>query len=136
VGTITGGSTTRYDILGKDAATATWYQIRFSSTVTGWVHKDYIQTHGSLSGLTVTWTPPRLSLLATTTQNLNVRSGPGTSHSVVGTITGGSTTRYDILGKNAATATWYQIRFSSTVTGWVFATYVQTHGDVSGVPVR
>ncbi len=136
VGTITGGSTTRYDILGKDAATATWYQIQFSSTVTGWVHKDYIQTHGSLSGLTVTWTPPQLSLLATTTQNLNVRSGPGTSHSVVGTITGGSTTRYDILGKNAATATWYQIQFSSTVTGWVFATYVQTHGDVSGVPVR
>ena len=137
VGSITGGSTTRYDILGKDAATATWYQIRFSSTVTGWVHKDYIQTHGSLSGLTVTWSPtPQLSLKATTTANLNVRSGPGTSHGIVGTITGGSTTRYDILGKNAATATWYQIRFSSTVTGWVFATYVQTHGDVSGVPVR
>ena len=117
VGTIIGGSTTRYDILGKDAATATWYQIRFSASIIGWVSATYVQTHGDLSGLIVTWTPPQLSLLATTTQNLNVRSGPGTSHDIVGTITGGSTTRYDILGKNAATATWWQIRFSSTVTG-------------------
>ena len=136
VGTITGGSTTRYDILGKDAATAAWYQIQFSATVTGWVSATYVQTHGSLSGLTVTWNPtPQLSLLASTTANLNVRSGPGTSHNIVGTITGGSTTRYDILGKDAATAAWYQIQFSATVTGWVSATYVQTHGNLSGITV-
>ena len=137
VASIAGGSTTRYDILGKDAATPTWYQIQFSSTVTGWVHKDYVQTHGNLSGLTVTWTPgPQLSLKATTTLNLNVRSGPGTAHNVVGTITGGSTTRYDILGKDAATPTWWQIQYSSIVTGWVHSAFVQTHGDVSGVPIR
>ncbi len=58
---------------------------------------------------------PQLSLKATTTANLNVRSGPGTGHGKVGFITGGSTARYDILGKDAATPTWYQIRFSSTV---------------------
>ena len=136
VGSITGGSTTRYNILGKDAATATWYQIQFSNTVTGWVSASYIQTHGNLSGVTVTWNPiPQLSLKATTTANLNVRSGPGASHSIVGSITGGSTTRYNILGKDAATATWYQIRFSSTVTGWVSASYIQTHGNLSGVTV-
>ena len=136
-GSITGGSTTRYNILGKDAATATWWQIRFSSTVTGWVSASYIQTHGNLSGVTVTWNPtPQLSLKATTTANLNVRSGPGTTHSIVGSITGGATTRYNILGKDAATATWYQIQFSDTVIGWVYANLVQTHGDVSGVPIR
>ncbi len=135
VASIAGGSATRYDILGKDAATPTWYQIRFSSTVTGWVHGDYVQTHGDLSGLTVTWTPPQLSLKATTTYNLNVRSGPGTAHGKVATIPGGSTTRYDILGKDAATPTWYQIQFSSTLTGWVHANYVQTHGDLSGLTV-
>ncbi len=136
VGSISGGSTTRYNILGKNAATPTWYQIRFSNNVTGWVSATYVQTHGGLAGLTVTWIPPQLSLKATTALNLNVRSGSGTSHSVVGTIPSGSTTRYDILGKNAATPTWWQIRFSNSVTGWVFATYVQTHGDLSGVPVR
>ena len=136
VGSITGGSTTRYTILGKNAATATWWQIRFSNSVTGWVYANLVQTHGDLSGLTVTWIPPQLSLLATTTANLNVRSGPGTSHSIVGSIPGGSTTRYTILGKNAATATWWQIQFSNTVIGWVYANLIQTHGDVSGVPVR
>ncbi|MXZ43327.1 MAG: SH3 domain-containing protein, partial [Caldilineaceae bacterium SB0666_bin_21] len=67
---------------------------------------------------------------------LNVRSGPGTSHNKVGFIPGGSTTRYDILGKDAATPVWWQIWFSSSVIGWVHGNYVQTHGDVGGVPVR
>ena len=137
MGSIAGGSTTRYDILGKDAATAVWYQIRFSSTLTGWVHGDYVQTHGDLAGLAVTWTPgPQLSLKATTTYGLNVRSGPGTSHAIVGSIAGGSTTRYDILGKDAATPVWWQIQFSATVTGWVHGDYVQTHGDLGSVPIR
>ena len=48
----------------------------------------------------------------------------------------GSTTRYDILGKDAATPVWWQIQFSSTVTGWVHGDYVQTHGDLGGVPIR
>ncbi len=136
VGFLRGGSATRYHILGKNAATAAWYQIRFSPTVTGWVHRDHVQTHGDLSGLTVTWTPPRLSLKTSTTYNLNVRSGPGTIHDKVGLIPGGSATRYDILGKDAATPVWWQIWFSDTVIGWVHGNYVQTHGDVSDVPVR
>ena len=136
VGFLRRGSATRYHILGKDTATAIWYQIQFSPTVTGWVHKDHVQTHGNLSGLAVTWNPPQLSLLATTTYNLNVRSGPGTSHNKVGFIPGGSATRYDILGKDAATPVWWRIWFSSSVIGWVHGNYVQTHGDVGGVPVR
>ena len=136
VGAIAGGSTTRYDILGKDAATATWYQIQFSGTVAGWVHKDHVLTHGDLFGLTVTWNPPQLSLKASTTYNLNVRSGPGTTHGKVGFIPGGSATRYDILGKDAATPVWWQIWFSNTVIGWVHGNYVRTHGDVGDVPVR
>ena len=136
VGFLRRGSATRYPILGKNAATAAWYQIQFSPTVTGWVHKDHVQTHGNLSGLAVTWNPPQLSLLATTTYNLNVRSGLGTSHGKVGFIPGGSTTRYDILGKDAAAPVWWQIWFSNSVIGWVHGDYVRTHGDVGGVPVR
>ena len=134
VGFIPGRSTVKYDILGKDAATATWYQIRYSPTVVGWVHGGFVRTHGSLTGLTVT-AVPQLSLKATTTLGLNVRSGPGTTHSQVGSIAGGSTDRYDILGKDAATATWYQIRFSDTITGWVHSNYIQTHGDLTGLEV-
>jgi len=97
---------------------------------------DYVQTRGVLSGLTIIWPPPQLSLKATTTANLKVRSGPDTSHGKVGTIAGGSTTRYDILDKNAGTATRWPFRFRATVTGRVHAACVQTRGDVSGVPMR
>ena len=79
---------------------------------------------------------PQLSLKSTTTLGLNVRSGPGTSHGRVGFIAGGSTTRYAITGKNAATATWWQIQYSATVKGWVHADYVQTHGRTANVPLR
>lgn len=79
---------------------------------------------------------PQLSLKVSTTLGLNVRSGPGTAHAKVGFIPGGSSTKYDILAKNVATATWYQIRFSASVTGWVHANYVQTHGSLVGLPVR
>ncbi len=160
VGTIPRGATTRYDILGKNAAKPTWYQIRLSSTVAGWVYRAFVQTRGDLSGLAVTWTPtnpaqqlsrphavlgkrpttsapgPQLSLKATTV-NLNVRSGPGMGHSIVGRFPRDSTNRYDILGKDAVFPTWWQIQYSNTITGWVVANYyVQTHGDISGVPIR
>ena len=137
VGFIPGGSGTKYDILGKDAATATWYRIRFGSSVVGWVHGNYVQTHGSLAGIPVAWVGgPRLSLKGTTTYNLNVRAKPDAASAKLGFIPGGSTTRYDLLAKNAATATWYRIRFSASVTGWVHANYVQTHGSLVGLPIR
>ena len=130
------GTTTKYDILGKDAASPVWWQIRFSATVTGWAYGTYVQTHGSLSRVAVAAAPPPLSLKRTTTWGLNVRASAGTGHRIVGAIAGGSTARYDILGKNAATPIWWQIRFSATVTGWVHAAYVQTHGRTSNVPRR
>ena len=36
------GSTVRYDILGKDAPTAAWYQIRFGAGVDGWVSAPWV----------------------------------------------------------------------------------------------
>ncbi len=138
VGSIAGGSTTRYALVGKNAATATWWQIQYSATVKGWVHADYVQTHGNTANVQVTWTAatPQLSLKGTTTWGLNVRAGAGTGHRILGTIAGGSTRKYAITGKNAATATWWQIQYSATVKGWVHADYVQTHGSTANVPVR
>ncbi len=136
VGSITAGSSDRYDILGKDADTAAWYEIRFSATVTGWVAAAHVQTHGGLAGLEATWNPtPRLLLKAETTLGLNVRSGPDRTHNRIGFIKGGSTVEYEILGKNAATATWYRIRYRHTLPGWVSADHVQARGDLTGLRV-
>lgn len=53
--------------------------------------------------------------------NVNVRSGPGTSYSVVGTIL--PTRSYDVIGRNADES-WYQIS-----TGWVAAFVTRRGGD-------
>ena len=103
VGFIKGGSATRHDILGQDAAIAAWWQIRYSPTIVGWVSGSHVQTYGHLHGLAVTWTaPPQLSLKSTATYNLNVRAQPDATAAKVGFIPGGSTARYDILARNAA----------------------------------
>ena len=137
VGFIAVGSTKKYDILGKYTAAKTWYQIRFDNNIIGWVQGNHVQTHGSLTGIPVAWVGgPQLSLKGTTTYNLNARAKPDAASAKLGFIPGGSTTRYDLLAKNAATATWYRIRFSASVTGWVHANYVRTHGSLVGLPIR
>lgn len=57
---IEGGS---HAILGKDADTAIWYQIRINNT-TGWIRAAYVQTYGNLDSLAVDQTLPRLSRAA------------------------------------------------------------------------
>ena len=225
VGLLAVGSTARYDVAGKDAATAGWWQIRYRATVAGWVRADRVQTHGATGGVAVTWlaaaagpltltvTGPRTltaawtaptgtaaptgyevqfqepaaaawtahphagtgtqaalaglaagtayavrvratrgalrgpwatgratttaaaqaSLPAALPQGLPVRAGPGPAYPGVGVLAGG--TRYDLLGRDATPAGWWQLRVDATLTGWAPADAVRTHGDVSGVAV-
>ena len=138
IGSIPGGSTVRYELLGKDADFPTWYQIQFSDTGTGWVHKDHLLTHGSLEDLEVTWIPqlrPKAPTDTTETGGLNVHSGPGAHHRVLVTLPGDGTRHYDILGKDAAAAAWYQIRVSALLTGWVPREYVQTRGPLANLTI-
>ena len=121
-------------ILGKYAAKALWYRIQVANgsiDITGWIRAAHVESDDDLSGVPVAWKPIRLSL----DSNANVRSGPGRGHARVGFIAGGSTDRYDILGRDAATATWYQIRFSPTVDGWVHGGHVRIHGSLAGLRV-
>ena len=113
----------------------TTYDVRVRAT-RGTADGPWAEARGATARAAPTATRPQLSLKATTTLGLNVRSGPGTSHGRVGFIAGGTTTRYAITGKNAATATWWQIQYSATVKGWVHADYVQTHGSTANVPLR
>ena len=134
VGLITAGSDDRYDILGKDAATAGWYRIRFSNSIIGWVQASCVRLHGDGRNLPVAGTQPapvgpQLNLKSSVTAGLNLRTGPGTTHRILLTLSAGAT-RYGILGKDADTAGWYEIRYGGTVTGWVSAPYVQTHGSL------
>ncbi|MYB77429.1 MAG: peptidoglycan DD-metalloendopeptidase family protein, partial [Chloroflexi bacterium] len=112
----TGGPTDAYHLQAKTRATTDWPDT--FTTVTGTTHTltglagataydlrlRAANTAGASDWVAATFTTrPQLSLKATATTGLNVRSGPGTAHARVASIAGGSTTRYDILGKDAAT---------------------------------
>ena len=87
--------------------------------------------------LSTAYSHPRVSPKASTTVGMvgiNVRFKPGSNHRTVVTLPIDSARTYDILGQDAATANWYQIRVSAVLTGWVPREYVQTHGDLGDIP--
>jgi len=51
----------------------------------------------------------------------------------VGALVKDPSIRYDILGREYDPPAW-QIQFRDNIVGWIDDTYVQTYGDVSGVP--
>ena len=67
----------------------------------------------------------------TTSQNVNVRSGPGTTYNRLGELDAGQT--FDITGKNPA-GDWYQFSYNGQ-PGWVRNDFVTLSGDAGGVKV-
>ncbi|SHE70257.1 SH3 domain-containing protein, partial [Alkalibacter saccharofermentans] len=66
--------------------------------------------------------------LQITASSLNVRSGPGTSHGVIGSVARSQT--YSILGQSNG---WYQISYNSG-SGWVSGTHVALIGNTQTMP--
>jgi Bacterial SH3 domain len=67
----------------------------------------------------------------TANQQLNVRSGPGTSYPSLGTLAAGDS--YDIIGKNPA-GDWLEFVFNGD-PAWVTASLVTVSGDSAGIKV-
>lgn len=81
-----------------------WYKVKLSNGDTGWVSSSYISktdTYGKATG------------------NLNVRSGPGTNYSVKTVLTSG-----EVVTINKSSNSWYEIKTSSNITGWVSSKYI------------
>lgn len=78
-------------------------------------------------------TQPQASApVATFSQPVNVRRGPGTIFNPpIGSFNAGQTA--EILGRNPA-GDWYKVRYGSG-EGWVFASLVSVTGDTSALPV-
>jgi cell wall-associated NlpC family hydrolase len=85
----------------------------------GWVSKDYVTELGDTGPAT----PPEPVATGTryTTDTLNVRSGPGTDHSVVGTLTRGQ--EVSITGNTSGV--WYEIVYNGAAR-WVSGDYLAT----------
>ena len=124
------GAGTSYSVIGslKNGATVeivetsgSWYKIKYGSGY-GYVSKDYVTVSSSNnnSSSNSTTTTPSTSTTGTIKVNdtLNVRSGAGTSYSVIGSLKNGAT--IEIV---ETVNSWYKIKFNNGY-GYVSKDYV------------
>ena len=103
---------------------------------TGWVWPGLpaAASAGQASAATATPapTPETFGAAVVTSQQANVRGGPGTSFSVLGTSRQGNSLQ--VVGSNES-QTWWQVCCIDDQTGWVSQSVVRFEGDRQAVPV-
>ncbi|WP_257006662.1 SH3 domain-containing protein, partial [Shouchella clausii] len=104
----------KLEILKKEG---NWYRVR-AGHQSGWVSADYVK----ISSNGVDKESPSLGS-ATTTARLNLRSGAGTNHSIITTLTKGQ--KVELLKKQGG---WYQVKAGNR-TGWVSADYLNVSNN-------
>lgn len=122
---------TNVEIIGKDPG-GNWWQISYPLAPggKGWVTAEFVVTTGEpivpvVGGAGVN---PNGDHVAIIQQQLNVRSGPGTSFNSIGTLNARDVVT--LTGKDAS-GTWLQIVFAAGPDGlgWVNAAFVQASVD-------
>lgn len=117
-----------------------WYEVSGSFGL-GWLRSSYTVTRGDFSSVPWAGTPTNLiggagdastsaARLVINTSYLNVRTGPGVGHSVLGVVPGG--TELAVVAKDVGRV-WYQVTTSAGI-GWVNTNYTVGRGDFSSVP--
>lgn len=131
---------TKVEILGKDPG-GNWYQINYEHAQAvdgkGWVTAKYVTT---VKGIEIPavgggGTNPDNENIAIVQQQINVRSGPGTSFNSLGILNPQDVVQ--LIGKDAKGA-WLQIEFPQGSgpdgKGWINAAFVQAKG-MENVPI-
>lgn len=131
IGYMTNGQ--EFSILGKEG---TWYKITFNNK-TGYIHSDYVKEIGQTSQPPTsenkpeekpnnTNKQPSKGKVINVTTNLRVRTGPGTSYGVAGSLKNNE--EFNILSKQG---NWYQIAKGS-LKGYISADYVKITAYTGG----
>jgi len=149
------GAGTNYSLVGKAnngdvvkllEQSNGWYKIKLSNGVTGWASSQYISktsedvgTNNSSNSNSTNNSDKKPSSeesiegkngKVTSAVSLNVRSGPGTSYSIIGKLNGG-----DVVELKAKSNGWYKVKLSSGTIGWVSASYIsETNEDTKEKP--
>jgi len=120
----------KVQILGKESNGA-WYQIVYPSSPDGkgWVTATYVQVDAAVE-VHVIPVGSALSLSGLVIGPVNVRSGPGTNHESLGTLSPNDVV--PVIGRNSSGA-WLQVQFKGQ-TGWAAAEFMQVDG-VDTLPV-
>ncbi len=128
IGNVQGG--TKLPVLAIDSG-GLWYQVE-SPLGTGWVNSHYTIPRGVFSGVSTTTQEsdkptiaPGVPHLVVNTGNLNVRSGPSASHSIIMTVAGGTELPVISIGSDNL---WYEVQ-SEAGPGWVNSYFTITRGN-------
>ena len=99
-----------------------WHKVKLSNGTTGWACGQYISTGQSSNSTTNQGTKATI----TASPRLNVRSGAGTSYSVISKVNYGESVQ--IIEKNNG---WYKIKLSNGTIGWGSSEYITQGNDQS-----
>jgi len=151
LGTIAAGE--RKDLIAMNQR-GTWWQICCHGGDTVWVEARLVQQYGGTDEIPVVIIPtpaqnptsvptpttkptspptptPDQPLVVVTTDDLNVRTGPGTRYSSLGKVN--TDDRYVVTGR-VQNGAWWRINYEG-MKGWVSKEYVRTTGPMGDVPV-
>lgn len=115
IGTVT--KNTKVNVVGKFSGGA-WYKITYGSGY-GYISGSYLSNFKTTGSVDSNMTA--FSATGVTTENLNVRTGPGTSYNKIGTLNAG--TKVTIVGK-FTNSVWYKIQYAGGY-GYISGDYLK-----------
>jgi uncharacterized protein YgiM (DUF1202 family) len=124
-------------LLGRNASNS-WVQVRTPSGHVGWVNATLIYSTVPIyslpivSGTPTTPSTPTSPVGVVNTGAANVRSGPGTTYTVIAVVTRGQ--QVALLGRNADIS-WARVRVGDGTTGWLNASLIQSNVPISSLPI-
>jgi uncharacterized protein YgiM (DUF1202 family) len=120
-------------LLGRNA-NSSWAKIRLSNGTEGWVNSSLITPTVSISSLPLADSPaaPQPPVPVAPGASLSLRSGPGFSYPVTGSVYQGL--QVTAVGRNA-NSSWLKVQLSDGQVGWIGAQYVQLSIPVGNLPV-
>lgn len=126
IGLLSRGKTFIVTGSAKDKYGVKWYRLKYNSR-TGYVSSKYV----NIKQFTVT-SVSNLKGTVKASDCLNVRKGPGTGYSRLGSMNKGKT--FTITGKTKASngSIWYRLTYNG-MNGYVLSTYVKTSSSVPEV---
>lgn len=110
-----------------------WSKVKTESGKIGWVSSKYLVNTPSNSGNTSSQndsssqnnsTASSGKVKVTTSSGLNVRKGPGTNYSIIGSLSGGS-----VVEVKEKSGGWVKVVLPNGSTGWVSGQYVSSTND-------
>ena len=119
----------QYTVLAVEGS---WYKVQYTSTQVGYIHKDYI----SVKTVTETETPASSNQKVTIVNcknSVNVRSGAGTSNSLIGAAP--KNAQYQLLSTiKVGSDTWYKVQYTSAKVGYIHGDYIQVSTGTPDTP--